>query len=253
MGNLFKTTTAGGGQVTSLGNGAWRLGIPAGKEGSYRLAQLDDYARLRRARFPWRAPVSMRLQARASGEDIGGTWGFGVWNDPFSFSLGFSGAARRLPALPNTAWFFNAAAPNYLSLRDDRPAQGFLAASFLAPRLPAALLAPAAPLLPLLAWPPAARALRRMGRAVVQQDAAALSLSAVEWHSYALTWTAKRVIFEVDAQRVFETTTAPGGALGFVVWIDNQYAALPPDGRMAYGTLPTREPAWIEIKDICIQ
>jgi hypothetical protein len=46
----------------------------------------------------------------------------------------------RLPALPNTAWFFFASPPNYLSLRDDLPAQGALAAVFRSPRLPASLL-----------------------------------------------------------------------------------------------------------------
>jgi hypothetical protein len=35
-----------------------------------------------------------------------------------------------------------------------------------------------------------------------------------------------------------------------VLWIDNQYAALPPKGRLSFGTLPVPQPAWIEIADI---
>jgi hypothetical protein len=56
------------------------------------------------------------------------------------------------------------------------------------------------------------------------------------------------VIFLVDGVRVLETEVSPDGRLGVVIWIDNQYAALPPDGRMRYGTLENPERAWIEIK-----
>ena len=42
---------------------------------------------------------------------------------------------------------------------------------------------------------------------------------------------------------------APHGRLSLVIWIDNQYAALPPVGRLRYGTLPNPAPAWMEIRD----
>ena len=44
---------------------------------------------------------------------------------------------------------------------------------------------------------------------------------------------------------------APKGPLGLVIWLDNQYAAWQPDGRLRYGTLEAG-PAWIEIRDLRI-
>ncbi len=131
----------------------WRLEIPAGPGGKYRLAQLDDYRDQSRALFPHQPPLALELECRASGDSLPGTWGFGLWNDPFSLSLGLGGGSRRFPALPNTAWFFFASPPNYLSFRDDLPAQGALAAVFRSSPMPAVMLALGAPLLGLLVIP----------------------------------------------------------------------------------------------------
>lgn len=197
-------------------------------------------------------PLQLELQARASAEELPGTWGFGFWNDPFGMAL-FSGAEPlRLPALPNTAWFFIASPPNYLSLRDDLPADGALAATFRSPRLPAALLAPAALGLPLLAARPAVRLLRKAARRFVEQDAVRLPVNLNEWHSYAIDLSPDRAVFMVDGKEAMETSVVPLGPLGFVLWIDNQYAALRPDGRVGFGTLENPQPAWIEITGIVL-
>jgi hypothetical protein len=239
-----------GAQVVPLADGSgWRLGIPAGPAGAYRVAQLDDYHLHARRELPANAPYRLQLQARASAKDIPGTWGFGLWNDPFSFSLGFGGK-RRLPALPNAAWFFFASAPNYLSLRDDLPSSGALAATFRSPKIPPLLLGLGLPALPLLAWKPTARLLRRLGRAFVQEAGTALTLDPTEWHHYTLTWERAAVVLHVDGEAVLETAVAPRGPLGLVIWIDNQYAALPPDGGLKWGTLENPVEAWIEIKDL---
>jgi len=52
---------------------------------------------------------------------------------------------------------------------------------------------------------------------------------------------------------VLETEIAPPGPLGLVLWVDNQYAALPPDGRLRYGTLPNPEAAWVELEELEIR
>jgi len=84
------------------------------------LAQLDDYARTPRSRLSHTPPWTLQVRARASSVDLPGTWGFGLWNDPFGLSLGFGGGKPlRLPTLPQTAWFMQASRPNWLSLRDD--------------------------------------------------------------------------------------------------------------------------------------
>src|SRR5512139_912562 len=78
-----------GAQVVQIGpagavkSTVWRLEIPAGSAGHYRLAQLDDYSGRPRWKFPWRAPFRLALRARASASEIPGTWGFGLWNNPF--------------------------------------------------------------------------------------------------------------------------------------------------------------------------
>lgn len=240
-----------GSQVISLPSGGWRLEIPAGPAGHYRLAQLDDYYGLPRRAFPWHPPLSLSVDCHASEEIIPGTWGFGLWNDPFDLSLGFGGT-HRLPTLPNTVWFFFASPPNYLSVRDDLPAQGALSATFQSKVWPTALIALGAPLLPLLALPSLARLFRRLGRQFVKQDAAKLLINPVEWHSYQLEWDIHSVTFRLDGRVMLETHLVPIGPLGLVIWVDNQYAAWPPSGRFSFGTLANRKPAWIEIGSVAV-
>jgi hypothetical protein len=241
--------TTSGARVEALRPGAWRLEIPPGPAGQYRLAQLDDYGKISRRDFPWQAPLRLALRARAASPSIPGTWGLGLWNDPFSMALA-RGLDLRLPALPNAAWFFFASPPNYLSLRDDLPAQGPLAMVFRAPRWPPAVLALGAPALPLLLWRPAARLLRRLGRRFVRQDSAALASDPAEWHAYELDWQPGRVTFRVDGDPVLESQIAPRGPLGLVLWVDNQYATLAPDGRAGFGNLAHDRPEWIELEDV---
>jgi hypothetical protein len=242
-----------GSRIFEIEAGTWRLGIPAGPGGRYRLAQLDDYSRLPRAAFPWKVPFALQLKARASQAQLPGTWGFGVWNDPFSLSMGFGGGARRFPALPNAAWFFFASPPNSLSIYDDQPGCGNLAAVFRAPSLPAPLLTLGALTAPMLALPPLARGLRRLMRRVVKQEARTLDLDATTWHDYRLEWTGEGVRCAVDGHPVFSTNLSPAGPLGLVIWIDNQYAAFPADGRLRYGTLPNPQPAWIELSGLVVK
>ena len=241
-----------GASVQTLAPGHWRLSIPPGPAGRYRWAQLDDYLRLPRSALLWWPPVCLSLRARASHAALPGTWGFGFWNDPFNASLGLGGAARRLPALPNAAWFFYASPPNYLSLRDSLPAQGFLTATFASPAVPAPILALAALALPLLAWSPTAGLLRRLARRLVREDAARLALDPTAWHSYQLERGADSVRFSVDGAICFESAVAPRLRLGLVLWIDNQYAAFPPSARLRLGTLPNPEPAWLELAGVAI-
>ena len=225
-----------------------RLEIPPGPAGEYRLAQVDDYRTVPRARFPHHPPFDLRLRARVSAPDLPGTWGFGLWNDPFSLSLGFGGGARRFPALPNAAWFFYASPENHLSFRDDLPGHGLLAQTFRSPNLPGWVLAPAALALPLLVWKATARPLRGMASRLIREDAVRLNIDPCAWHTYTLGWQARQVIFTVNGRTVQRTAVSPRGPLGLVIWIDNQYAALPPAGGLKFGTLANPGPAWLEIE-----
>jgi hypothetical protein len=237
-----------GARVETSGEETWRLVIPPEARGKYRLAQMDNYYGVSRTRFPHQAPFTLELRARVSAPDLPGTWGFGLWNDPFGFGLGMGGAAARFPALPNAAWFFHASEPNYLALRDTHPAQGFLAATFRSPLIPAAFLLLAAPGALFLTWPAAARLLRRLARRIVREDALKLDLDVTAWCDYRLEWLEQTARFWVDGTLALETPFSPLGQLGLVIWIDNQYAAFPPDGRLRSGTLANSEEAWLEFE-----
>ncbi len=227
--------------------------IPAGPANQYRLAQLDDHRGLARSALHWKAPRTLALQARISQVRVPGTWGFGFWNDPFGASLGFSGGVRKLPALPNAAWFFFASAENYLSLRDDLPASGQLAATFRSRAFPWPLLALGALAFPLLVWRPAARRIRTVARRLVQQDAARLAIDPTQWHRYQIEWREMDVFFHLDGEQVLHTEISPSGPLGLVIWVDNQYAAFRPDGALRYGTLENGENIRLEIRKLVIK
>jgi hypothetical protein len=250
----LKTLLSPGASANWLKADCCRLEVPAGPSNGrslYSVAQLDDYHGLPRNAFPWRPPCTLELRARVSAERLPGTWGFGFWNDPFSFSLGIGGASRRFPALPNAAWFFHASPPNYLSFRNDLPAQGFLAATFRSPMIPAPLLALASPGLVLGTLRPTARWLRRLLRSFIRQDACLISaMPLTDWHHYRLTWLAESVTFAVDGVEIFTTSVSPHGPLALVLWIDNQFAAFPPNGRIAFGSLPLAYPAYLDLANL---
>lgn len=250
--NPLMPLTARGGLVEVLPDGGQRLSIPSGPAGEYRLAQLDDTQSHSRREFNWQPHCTLQLEARVSAADLPGTWGFGLWNDPFSSSLGLGGGTRQLPALPQTAWFFHASSANWLSLRDDLPANGFLAATFSSRRFSSLLYIPAVLATPWLIWKVTARWIRRIARSWIKEDATSLNIDPTDWHSYQLDWLAGSVSFQVDGQTVLETTIAPHGRLGLVIWIDNQYAAFTPHGRLSYGTQANLEPGWLEIAGLQI-
>ena len=242
-----------GARVDEVPHG-WRLSIPAGDADKYRNAQLDDYARLSRRRFPHRFPLTFSLLARTSSDSIHGTWGFGLWNDPFGFSLGFGGNPFRMPALPNAVWFFGASKENYLSFggldtaSPTRPpvANGFIAQTFRSPKFHLSLIQAG------LAFPFSRKVTRKMLGKIIGEDGVALGLNPTDWHRYSLTWEEKRVAFEVDGVHLFESFVSPNPPLGLVIWIDNQFASFTPDGKIGFGVLSNPEPAWLEIKELGI-
>ena len=228
---------ANGGQVKVSGDKNFSFELPPTPSGKYALAQVDDYMHLRRGQFPHQPPISLHLEARVSATDLPGTWGFGFWNDPFSAGFGAGGMQRFLPVLPNTAWFFYGSDPNHLSLREDVPGSCFHAKVFRSPLLPGFLSLLALPVAPFLLCPATARILRRLARILVKEDAAALSVDVTERHHYQLDIREQHVAFLVDHRPVFHTHLWPLGHLGLVIWIDNQYFKLTPEGEIGLGFL----------------
>jgi hypothetical protein len=251
---MMKTSVSRNASIYKTQNG-WRLGITGGDSPGYRVAQLDDYAHLPRRKFPHHS-LTLRLRARASSDSIPGTWGFGLWNDPFGLSLSFGGNPFRLPALPNAVWFFHASEENYLSFKSPSTtaqgkdiqgvaANGFLSQVFRSPSFHPILI-PAG-----LALPFSRKLTRQILGKVIEEDGIALSVDVTQWHGYSFEWSPKRVAFNVDEARVFESPVSPRAPLGVVIWIDNQYAAFRPNGKIEWGVLEGKD-CWIEVEDIVI-
>lgn len=231
------------GKIDAINLG-WRLMIPKGPAGRYRLSQLDDHLGLERSEYPWYPPLTVSLRARVSSTKAPGTWGFGLWNDPFGFSFGPGEGFFHLPALPNTVWFFSASSKNHLSFRDDKPGQGFLAQVFRSPRFDFKLFIAG------LVFPFSRKASRRMLSRVIAEDASLLSTNVNEWHTYRFQWSLAGSTFWVDENIVLETPISPVPPLGIVIWIDNQYAAFTPDGIIRWGLEENPESEWLEIEQV---
>jgi len=93
---------------------------------------------------------------------------------------------------------------------------------------------------------------RRLLGKVINDDGVALSVDVTQWHRYRLDWSLKRVLFEVDEVQVFESAVSPNPPLGLVIWIDNQYAAFTPEGKIAMGVLEGKE-EWLEVKELVMR
>ncbi len=239
----------GGGQV-QVEPGVLRLTLPGASADSYADAQITDYAGLPRSRFPWRPPLRMLVRAWASAgaDSLKGTAGFGFWNDPFM------PARREIPRLPRAVWFFFGGPRSDMRLALGQPGHGWKAATFdplrplffaLLPLAPPGFLLMRIPALYRVLWPLGQRAL---GVAEAHLPGAWLA----EPHTYGLEWRPDGVSFSVDGKLLLETARSPRGPLGFIAWIDNQYAVVTPQGRFGWGLVACQE-QWLALEQITIE
>jgi hypothetical protein len=249
------TRTCPGGGLLTVRNSALRMELASAQTGVYSDAQIDDYGSLPPSKFPWRSPLRLELRARAShpahpageaanvhGEQryLRGTAGFGFWNYPFSLS----GAVLRLP---DAIWFFYASPPSNMALVPGSPGFGWKAQVVHAHRGRALLAAP--PTAASMLW---ARLTGRETSAAhwVQRlsgsSEAALSSDLTAWHTYTLEWLLNVARFYVDGNLMLAVPDPPRGPLGFVAWVDNQYAIATPRGDFGFGTLASG-PEWLEL------
>ena len=216
----------------------------------YSDAQIDDYKGLPRRRFPWRPPLRVTVRARFSHSEgiLLGTAGFGFWNDPFLMT------GARMPALPRALWFFYGSPPTNIKLDVAVPGWGWKAATIDASGSAALALAPLAPLAVLLMnvhpvretlWP-------RIQR-VLKVREAAVNCAMTEWHTYDLQWGLEETRFAVDGTTVLDGAPSPRGPLGFVMWLDNQYMVVTPQGRLRWGLLDVPERQWMEVERLRIE
>lgn len=244
----WNTLAIHGGALIRTSDGLRLLNPPL--DGSaYCNAQLDDYQGLPRRRFRNCPPLRLSVRARFSQEAgvLGGTAGFGLWNDPFLMT------GPRVPTLPRALWFFYASPPSDMRLAVHTPGHGFKAAALDALRLRGLLaLLPAALAAPLMASPAFHRRLwPRFERAfgIAEQ---ALDLHMTEWHDYTLDWQPQTATFAVDGRPVLQAP-APRGPLGFVAWIDNQFLVAHPAGRLRSGLVAKWSTEWLDLADLRLE
>ena len=126
----MKSRTTPNASIEKTANG-YLLKIPAGDSSSYRFAQIDDYFGLSRGNFPHHS-LSLSLRAKTSSSSLPGTWGFGLWNDPFGMSLGFGGRRWQLPTLPTPLVFRRTRLFSFVTINPRRIlAQSFRSSNFI--------------------------------------------------------------------------------------------------------------------------
>lgn len=234
----------------------------------YTNAQIDDYQGRPRRAFLWRPPLTLTVRARFShpgfapptdqdwaaarpgtcpGEFLGGTAGFGFWNDPFLMT-----GARRL-TLPRAIWFFYASPPSNMKLDLRTPGCGWKAATIDALGPTFLLLTPTAPLAVLLMRVPSLyRVLWPMAQRAMRVSEALVGVPMTAWHTYTIAWGCERARFSVDGEVILECPTSPRGPLGLVIWKDNQYMVVTPQGRFRHGYLQMPGQQWLEIEKITL-
>lgn len=237
----------GTGQVISRMDDLHLRVNPTG-EARYSNAQISDYRS--RSDFRWRPPLRLSITAwmdRPAAE-VRGTAGFGFWNHPFV-------PGERGFRLPRAVWFFFASPPNDMRLAQDMPGHGWKVATFdalrpaffgLLPTAPVGVLLMRIPALYRRLWPVGQRALG------VSEKGLDLHLLA-EPHRYTLDWQPHQVIFSLDGVVIHTAPVRVGGPLGFVVWMDTQYAIVTPQGQFGFGLLPVTATQTFLIRDVQIE
>ena len=240
----WRATELGGGLVRQTGE-TIGLRLAPGRAAVYHDAQISDYDATIRD-FTNAPPLRLEVSARASG-DISGTAGFGFWNHAFV-------PGERGIRLPQALWFFFGGPANDIALAKGLPGSGWKAATFDAKNWRFRALLPAAPLgfllmrsRPLYDW------LWPLGQAAVGVNEAALDAALLgEYHRYSIDWRADCATFAIDGDVVLRARRAPRGPLGFIAWIDNQYAIVTPRGRFGRGLLDVPQPQSLQLREVTI-
>jgi hypothetical protein len=252
------TQTCIGGGKLYCENSVLRMTFESGQQGHYTNAEIDDYGNLPRANFPWRPPLRMQVIARSSlpaatfsstsgtADILRGTAGFGFWNHPFSIR-------GDILMLPEAIWFFYASPPSNMALVPDIPGWGWKAQVVHSIR-PGALVATipmaVSTVFGLLTGEtrPAARWMQKLTGA----SEFILPVVMTDWHTYTLEWQPDVATFFVDDELVLRAPHPPTRPLGFVAWLDNQYAIATPRGTLHFSTV-TSGPQWFELDSVKIE
>ncbi|GAB1421377.1 hypothetical protein MASR2M15_15370 [Anaerolineales bacterium] len=251
--SLHRIEIGQGRVVGSLDQG-WQLEVPAVDESAYHNAQICDYDP-QQADFSLTAPVSLRLAAQFSKPlaEMRGTAGFGFWNHP-GVRMGW-GKKFQARILPQAIWFFFASPPSDMPLAMGVPGRGWKAASFNARSKRFLALAPLAPLgFLMMRQGTLYRRLWPIGQAALGVSEALVGLEdETAWHDYRIEWGAGQVDFYVDGQHLHRSPCEIKAPLGFIAWLDNQYAVVSPQGRFGAGHLAIGSEQSLSLRDLYLE
>jgi hypothetical protein len=241
----FSQFSIGQANIEPLAEGAVRLNLPANNGQQYHNAQIYNYAGSLKD-LPSAAPVRLSLRAWASqsGDTMRGTFGFGFWNQPFM-------PGQRWPRLPRYLWFFGGGPPHNMALAKGVPGFGWKAATADFSRAGFLALLPSAPIGFLLMRNRALyQRLWGVGQTAIGAAEKLLNVDVRQPHQYQIDWLPNCARFYVDSQLVLQAPSAPAGKLGFIAWLDNQYAIVTPQGGLGFGLVPVPEPQWLVIEQL---
>lgn len=185
----------------------------------------------------------MELTANVEGA-LSGTAGFGFWNHPYGFGM----------RLPRAIWFFFSSPPSDMPLAMDVPGNGFKAAVFDAQHLLFYMLLPTAPIgMPLMRVRTLYKRLWPIGQRAIGVDEMALDAALLQIpRRYTIEWQTEQVNFMIDHKMVYSTRRVPGGRLGFVAWIDNQFAVISPQGNFRFGLVDVQAQQQLVLENIAL-
>jgi len=245
LSDQWSITQIGKGTVQSQADNLW-LTVPSASSDNYHDAQITDYDSTS-LNFSNQPPLRLTINARAEGE-IKGTAGFGFWNHMFAPN-------ERGFRIPQAVWFFFGSPPNNIALANGVAGHGWKAATFNAQQLKFYGLLPLAPLgFLLMRNKMLYNKLWRIGQDAIGVSEVALDRSLLyDFHTYTIDWQTDGATFAVDGEIVLQTNSVPTKPLGFIAWIDNQYAIVTPQGNFGWGLLDVPQAQSLIIQSIDIE
>jgi hypothetical protein len=141
-----------------------------------------------------------------------------------------------------------------MALAEGVPGWGWKAATLNTGRWPGLLLAPAAlAAIALTRVPGLGRPIMRLARRFAVAHEAVLDEALDQWHHYRLDWQPREARFYVDGIERLRSPAPPNRPMGFVMWIDNQYAIASEAGQFGFGVSTLPEPQWLEVEDFRLE
>lgn len=226
--------------------GLLRFTVEGAEQGQLSDAEIDDHRTVPRHRLPWTPPLRMTVRARTShpSGQLLGTAGFGFWNDPFDW-------VGNVQVPPNALWFFYASAPSDMAFVPDIAGQGWKAALLNGGRADRLTMAVGNLAFQL---PGMSKLVFRLAQTRVGAHELVLSsVDLTEWHEYQIDWFEGEARFSVDGKQVLCAPNPPRVPLGFVAWVDNNYAVMGPGRHFAFGRIAVPHRQWMELAQVRIE